>query len=334
MARLGIYQKLERFLIKSFCYICEGLVLVHRHFMKPRNVGSNFMKKQTTIFLLLISFLVHSQSIEKQLNIAYKTNSKELLKDFFLKWENEMKPLPIEQEKNINDTLKQVYKAYVEFYNPSRINKLGGSEFGNKIYKNVKYFVVQNSLKMFFTDKIYYSEKEVEEFIPLRITQSKLSDSAKQNLLKRKNGKLSERVIERYNPNNIRFENLKLIKRDSILNFRPKINIGSKKIVFLNDIYEKEISRFLSDSTKTNIQPINERENRKKFIENYVKIYDGHWGGYWQLTTYPEVHSIIFDKKMNYAKIYFRMIYQGGEAILKNDKGNWKLIESKLTWIE
>ena len=41
MARHGIYQKLERFLIKSFCYICEGLVLVHRHFLKPQNVTGN-----------------------------------------------------------------------------------------------------------------------------------------------------------------------------------------------------------------------------------------------------------------------------------------------------
>ena len=38
MARHGIYQKLERSLIESFVYICEGLVLVHRHFLKPRNV--------------------------------------------------------------------------------------------------------------------------------------------------------------------------------------------------------------------------------------------------------------------------------------------------------
>ncbi|MCB6062364.1 hypothetical protein, partial [Flavobacterium psychrophilum] len=30
---------MERFLIKSFVYICKGLVLVHRHIMKPRNVG-------------------------------------------------------------------------------------------------------------------------------------------------------------------------------------------------------------------------------------------------------------------------------------------------------
>ena len=45
MARHGIYQKLERSLIKSFVYICEGLVLVHRHFMKPRHVVRNVKKK-------------------------------------------------------------------------------------------------------------------------------------------------------------------------------------------------------------------------------------------------------------------------------------------------
>jgi hypothetical protein len=39
MAKHGIYLKSERFLIKSFGYICKGLVLAHRHFMKPRNVG-------------------------------------------------------------------------------------------------------------------------------------------------------------------------------------------------------------------------------------------------------------------------------------------------------
>ena len=44
MARHGIYQKWKRFLIKSFDYICEGLVLVHRHFMKPRNVSGNLTK--------------------------------------------------------------------------------------------------------------------------------------------------------------------------------------------------------------------------------------------------------------------------------------------------
>ena len=48
MARYGIYLKAEGFLIKSFGYICEGLVLVYRHFMKPQNVGGNLKKRLTT----------------------------------------------------------------------------------------------------------------------------------------------------------------------------------------------------------------------------------------------------------------------------------------------
>ena len=60
MARQGIFQKLERSLIKSFVYICEGLVLVHRHFFKPRNVSNNIrilqtnMKATLSILILLI----------------------------------------------------------------------------------------------------------------------------------------------------------------------------------------------------------------------------------------------------------------------------------------
>ena len=42
MARYGIYQKWKRYLIKSFSYICKGLVLVHRHFLKPRHVVKQF----------------------------------------------------------------------------------------------------------------------------------------------------------------------------------------------------------------------------------------------------------------------------------------------------
>ena len=34
-------SEIRKVLIKSFVYICEGLVLVHRHFLKPRNVGGN-----------------------------------------------------------------------------------------------------------------------------------------------------------------------------------------------------------------------------------------------------------------------------------------------------
>ena len=46
MARHGIYQKLEWFLIKSFVYTCQGLVFLHRQFLKPQNVIGHFKRLQ------------------------------------------------------------------------------------------------------------------------------------------------------------------------------------------------------------------------------------------------------------------------------------------------
>jgi hypothetical protein len=51
MARHGIYQKLERFLIKSFSYICEGLVLIHRHFLKPPPLPAIFAQRTADLKL-------------------------------------------------------------------------------------------------------------------------------------------------------------------------------------------------------------------------------------------------------------------------------------------
>ena len=69
MARHGIYQKLERLLIKSFVYICEGLVLVHRHFLKPRNVVTNSLenrrKKKISEFILKINWKVLHWNLKK-----------------------------------------------------------------------------------------------------------------------------------------------------------------------------------------------------------------------------------------------------------------------------
>ena len=64
MARQGIYQKLERSLIKSFVYICEGLVLVHRHFMKPQNVVYNIFSELT----LKASLLFFRKKINENCN--------------------------------------------------------------------------------------------------------------------------------------------------------------------------------------------------------------------------------------------------------------------------
>ncbi len=52
------------------------------------------------------------------------------------------------------------------------------------------------------------------------------------------------------------------------------------------------------------------------------------------MTEIPVFYIQSFFLEMNYAKLFFRLVYQGGEAYLKKENGKWNLISSKLTWIE
>jgi hypothetical protein len=71
---------------------------------------------------------------------------------------------------------------------------------------------------------------------------------------------------------------------------------------------------------------------RQQFLQNFIKIYYGHWGGSWKYLTYPSIGALVLDKDMKYAKIIYGMIYESGEAILENKNGAWKLIAIKRIW--
>ena len=59
-----------------------------------------------------------------------------------------------------------------------------------------------------------------------------------------------------------------------------------------------------------------------------------YWGGYWHLETHPDIYYILFNEALNKAKVEFRVGYEGGEAILVKEKGEWIIKKSKMTWIE
>jgi len=126
---------------------------------------------------------------------------------------------------------------------------------------------------------------------------------------------------------------------DSIMNFRPSINCNNKKPLYLTSHYDSILNNFLGNKyfqlgVMSPATAKDESKKRQAFLEHEIKIFYGHWGGYWQLFSYPVAYSITFDKQMHYAKVNFRMVYEGGEAILENQSGRWVLISSRRTWIE
>ena len=300
------------------------------------------MRTLLYISFFLIGTVGQAQTAGQLLEKAYKKKSTEMLKQFFQNWNQEIRPISDKELSTFNDTIRQTYSVFTAFYKPQNIDSLGGSEWGNDIYKNADFLIIQDFIKIYFTDKLYWTEQETDDYIVDYINKNIEEVSTKQMLLERTNGKLSESVIENFSPNSSIFFERQDLLLDSIVNFRPRININGKFPLYLSSKYNDILNAFLGNKhlpvgtgdIMTPARSSRQSEKRKNFLNNYIKIWYGHWGGYWQLHSYPKAYSITFDKDMKYAKIDFRMVYEGGEALLKNDNGKWILISAKRTWIE
>lgn len=232
--------------------------------------------------------------LSDKLELAYKQNSPDTLEQVFVKWNVNVKSNTTEFIEQ-NDTIKAVFNVYKEFYKPLDLLKLGEWEWGNDLNSNCKYIIVQN--------KIFYS------------------------------------VVSSNNFDDFDWRNSHM---DSINNFRPPLKLDSKKVLYLTTEYDEALNQFLgAESTEMgtpNImnpsQPAGESEKRYEMIRSFIPILHGHNGGYWYLGTHPDVGYILLDKSLTKAKVYFRVGYQGGEAILKKQGSEWTIKKSKATWIE
>jgi hypothetical protein len=302
----------------------------------------------------------------KMLEQAYHKRSKAALNSFFQEWQKEIPSISDSEFNKLNQIQKEAYKVFKAFYQPTNLEKLGGSEWGNDIYKNVKYLLVQNRVDIYSTNQLYVDAKDSAEQIEWAINNHKIDtaftfgidsnedsenraliiihgqsfDSRHPQIVYRQNGLIHLTLFGQHIYQDDFNSNESLT--DSILNFRPKIDCEGKNPLYLVRDYEKRLNKFLENHFKQlgtpNImspaQAEGESTKRKEFLEQFIKIWYGHWGGYWQLNSYPTASSICFDKTYTKAKVSFEMVYEGGETILRKENGVWKIISSTLTWIE
>lgn len=131
-------------------------------------------------------------------------------------------------------------------------------------------------------------------------------------------------------------------QRYTIEEFLPPINNDTIHILYLTEKYESAINCFLGTSyvpvdtanTFTPEYPSVDLFQRSRFIGNYLQFFTGHWGNYYHLETHPEVENISFNEKQDSARVYFRVGYQGGEAVLGKKDDRWVIADHYMTWIE
>jgi hypothetical protein len=82
-------------------------------------------------------------------------------------------------------------------------------------------------------------------------------------------------------------------------------------------------------------EPKGETGKRYQFIRNYIPILYGHWGGYWHLSTHPEIEYVFINNQLNHALVHYRIGYNFGYAELKKvNDDDWVMLWANMNGIE
>jgi hypothetical protein len=124
----------------------------------------------------------------------------------------------------------------------------------------------------------------------------------------------------------------------TINEFYPGVSFPGKDILFLGDYERDIIMEFLG--TECSIAGLpkmslseSERAARYQFIQGFIRVLPGHWGG-WLLCTQPRIDEISFNNDYSEAIIWYRLVYQFGRALYKKVDGKWIYVSSEIWGIE
>lgn len=289
------------------------------------------------LILFLFVFFIYNEthSQENNLEKAFKYNSPATLDMFFEKWQQEVPPITDHELSELSDTIQEAYKVFSTFYTPLNLSRIGHSEWGDSIYNKQSFLIVQNSLDVEVQKKVYFTDEDLDELLNKELEKDNPEVHLKFLLRLRENNKVRWYFEEAWG--SLSLPQFEKISQYPIFDFRPQLEDRSREYVYLTSEYNKILDDFLCRGKSRSKDVLRELGRRANFLfQNGIRVWQPHWywNDSWHLLTYPEVRTIVFDEKMEYAKVYFTIVYQGGEAYLKKEGDSWMLISSRITWIE
>ena len=306
--------------------------------------GKSYSRQRVEKFLRLWN----RKAVEAEATLledAYQKHNKTKLYDFFNHWAEDVSSNERDTTTNewMNEWVAEAHKVFAAFYQPLQLEKIGCQPLQ---YQKYPYFIVQNRLyKISVADTLPFKPDELEAYYTDRIRETYSNDSTRQKALKYLQREINlGRMSLVFEDDWVSGSWSKIETTEIVRNiiFRPQVSFPNKRIVYLTDEYMKMLDDFLGDQHvdlgTENIMQVayakDESRQRMEFLMKAAKIFYGHWGGYWQYETYPKASSIIFDREMQRAIVFFRCVYEGGEVYLEKKDGEWTIYSGRLTWME
>ena len=298
-------------------------------------------RKILVVFLVLLTAVVAVMAQDPQqanlLKKAYGLHSTKMLYDFFDNWSEEVRSN--EKEAN-NPYVAEAYKVFAAFYQPLQTYSNRNRRY--TLYDEKRYFIVQGSLsKIQVAECIPHEPAEIDSFMVNRIRQVYKDDSTRNEWLERYKQGGAMPCYYSYCSGPL-FTHVPLTTLDSAVSFRPPVHFDRKRVVYLTDGYKELLNSFLGNCYvelgECNIMQTafskGKSRKRQNFFNKAALIFYGHWGGYWEYVTFPEAYRIVFNPEMNRAIVFFKFIYEGGDVYLEKKDGEWRVVDTRFTWME
>lgn len=240
---------------------------------------------------------------------AYKENDVDGVKKYFENWNEESKKLTkIKYADELEESLYKIFKVMFHPYDMKPLIRepmMGGYEKDLiEVINRTPYLVIQNQISYIFNDLNEFNEENLMDFI----------------------------ISTRFSRDEIK----------TLDEFYPLLDEDKEKVLYLTPKYQEDLTLFLG----TEDQPFGERHimgpaepkgetgKRYQFIRNYLPILYGHWGGYWHLSTHPEIEYVFINPQLNHALAHYRIGYNFGYAELKKVNGDWIMLWANMNGIE
>jgi hypothetical protein len=271
--------------------------------------------KLTFVILLILINSANSQQKEL-LEKAYKHNSEIILDEFFINWQNEIRPVKSEDLKIQNDTIQSIYKIYNTVFNAVADTRL-----------LTRYLILSDRIEYDFVDifykKFWKTDSVAKKFL-LEVDPDAIDSY--------------DTIPEIWSD----YQTEEKLSRDSILNFHPYID-GRNNSVFINKYYENLLFQYMfntgymaRDQFEKSKRPIEESCKRINFFKKYIPtrcFMDdegrvGYFAGF-SIMTKPKIFNISFGNNYHTAQVYYSMDGCGFIAYMIKRNNEWLFLTAK-----